>query len=166
MSQRAHTWVARRRHSRDAGHTAQGALREPTRWLHGPGRCPGRSVGMTADDALAVARRWHGDVSDKLGEDYVTGHLSRVQRTVASRGGDLVTQIAAALHDTLEDTDATAEALAAEGVPAEAIRIVEIVTRRHGESYQEFIERIAVSGDPRAIMLKLADLHDNTDPAR
>jgi (p)ppGpp synthase/HD superfamily hydrolase len=60
---------------------------------------------MTPAQALRLARQYHGDQVDKLGEDYVDGHLTRVQAAVAFSG---LLAVAAALHDSLEDTDATA----------------------------------------------------------
>jgi hypothetical protein len=46
------------------------------------------------------------------------------------------------------------------------IEAVRLVSRADGDSYEQFIERIAASGNQLAILVKLADLHDNTDPAR
>ncbi len=121
----------------------------------------------TPDDALMVARRWHGDQVDKLGEDYVDGHLARVRRAVA-KYGDPHLSVAAALHDVLEDTEATPEDLTASGVCPEALEAVQIVTKRadeHGtDGYTRFIERVAASGSLRALRLKLADLEDHLRP--
>lgn len=118
-------------------------------------------------DALALARRWHGHQVDKLGEDYVDGHLARVARAVA-KYGDPHLSVAAALHDVLEDTAATPEDLATSGVSPEALGAVRIVTKRadeHGtDGYTRFIERVGVSGSPRALRLKLADLEDHLRP--
>ena len=114
-----------------------------------------------------LARELHGDQVDKLGEDYVDGHLRRVQAAVSSYN-DSVLSIAAALHDSLEDTKTKAEKLFSSGVPLEAVRVIGIVTKRyndHGEEgYGLFIERIIDSGNERAKRLKLADVDDHLRP--
>jgi (p)ppGpp synthase/HD superfamily hydrolase len=122
---------------------------------------------MTPDEALALARELHGDQVDKLGEDYVDGHLTRVQISVSSHN-DSVLSIAAALHDTLEDTKTKTENLFSSGVPLEAVRVIGIVTKRYNEHGEEgyglFIERIIASGNRNAILLKLADVNDHLRP--
>jgi len=60
-------------------------------------------------------------------------------------------QAAAWLHDVLEHTGATAADLAAEGVPADVVRLVEILSRRPGEDYLDFIGRVCA--DPAAVRL-------------
>ncbi len=122
---------------------------------------------MTPDQALVLARELHGEQVDKLGEDYVDGHLTRVQAAVG-RYDDPVLSIAAALHDVLEDTKTKAEKLFSRGVPLEAVRVIGIVTKRYNEhgadGYAAFIERIIDSGNERAIRLKLADIEDHLRP--
>jgi len=51
-------------------------------------------------------------------------------------------------------------------VPADAVRLIEAVTRRPGEEYDRFIDRIVDHPDRRVILLKLSDLQDNMDPTR
>ncbi len=122
---------------------------------------------MTPEEAIALARELHGDQVDQLGEDYVDGHLRRVQAAVSSYN-DSVLCIAAALHDVLEDTKTKAEKLFSSGVPLEAVRVVGIVTKRyneHGdEGYSLFIERVIASGNRNAILVKLADVNDHLRP--
>jgi (p)ppGpp synthase/HD superfamily hydrolase len=122
---------------------------------------------MTPDEALALARELHGDQVDKLGEDYVDGHLTCVQASVGSHN-DSVLSIAAALHDTLEDKKTKAEKLFSRGVPLEVVRVIGIVTKRYNEhdedGYSLFIERIIASGNRNAILLKLADVNDHLRP--
>lgn len=73
-------------------------------------------------------------------------------------------RIAAVLHDLIEDTDWTAEQLRAEGFDAAVVTAIETLTRRPGESYEEFILR--VSRNPISRRVKLADLADNLDLSR
>jgi (p)ppGpp synthase/HD superfamily hydrolase len=122
---------------------------------------------VTPEEALALALELHGEQMDKLGEDYVNGHLTRVQAAVSSHN-DSVLSIAAALHDVLEDTKTKPEKLFSKGVPLEAVRIIGIVTKRYNEHGEEgyglFIERIIASGNRNAIVLKLADVNDRLRP--
>jgi (p)ppGpp synthase/HD superfamily hydrolase len=122
---------------------------------------------MTPEEALALARELHGDQVDQLGEDYVDGHLARVQAAVSTHN-DAALSIAAALHDVLEDTKTKAEDLFSRGVPLEAVRLIGLVTRRYNEHGEEgdglFIERVIASGNRGAIVLKLADVNDHLRP--
>jgi (p)ppGpp synthase/HD superfamily hydrolase len=68
---------------------------------------------------------------------------------------------AAYLHDVLEDTPTTVADLRAEGVSARTVALVEILTRREGETYAAFIDRVAT--DPSAARIKRADIGDNLD---
>jgi (p)ppGpp synthase/HD superfamily hydrolase len=120
---------------------------------------------MNVDEVLVIARRWHGDQKDKLGEDYVSGHLRRVAMTLYEGDGkpDLIT--AGALHDSLEDTACTPDDLRREGVTDESIRIIETVTRHGDETYDDFVTRV-IEGGQSSIELKLADIGDNLDDQR
>ena len=122
---------------------------------------------MTPEEALALARDLHGAQLDKLGDDFVDGHLRRVQAAVSCYN-DSALSIAAALHDVLEDTKTKAEKLFSSGVPLEAVRVIGIVTKRyneHGEDgYSLFIDRIIASGNRNAVLVKLADVTDHLRP--
>jgi (p)ppGpp synthase/HD superfamily hydrolase len=98
--------------------------------------------------AEELARRYHAGQCDRLGEPYV----------------DHPREAAAWLHDVLEHTDATADGLRADGVPAEVVRLVEVLTRRPGEDYLAFIGRVCA--DPDAVRVKIADALHNLDPTR
>ena len=114
------------------------------------------SVGMVDfgyDDALALALAAHRGQRDKVGEPYIR-HVVRVAETVSDDA-----RIAALLHDVLEDGDVAAPELVAKGVPEAIVATVETLTRRDGEPYEHYIERVAA--DPVARAVKLADLADN-----
>ena len=107
--------------------------------------------------AAALARRAHADQTDKAGAPYVE-HLGRVAARVDPRH-----RAAAWLHDVIEDTPATAGSLAEAGFAAETIETVETLTRRAGERYADYIERVADSGNRAAIAIKRADLDDHLE---
>lgn len=113
-------------------------------------------------DALVLADLLHEGQVDKAGAPYIT-HCRRVAQGVAGRD-DVAVSIAALLHDTVEDGRATAADLLAVGVPARAVALVEILTKRPGVAYDAYLER--VKADPDAVLIKRADLADNMNPDR
>jgi (p)ppGpp synthase/HD superfamily hydrolase len=110
-------------------------------------------------DAIAAAA--HADQVDKGGQPYV-GHVRRVASYVDPTMSEAV--VAALLHDVMEDAGITAAELADQGIPAEAIDAVELLTRRADQPPANYYQRIR--DHPIAREVKLADLADNTDPAR
>ena len=75
-----------------------------------------------------------------------------------------VAMMAAVLHDVVEDTDWTLEQLREQGFPDEVLEAVECLTHTHGESYEEFIERVRKNQVARQV--KIADLEDNMNILR
>ena len=73
---------------------------------------------------------------------------------------------AALLQDVIEDTDLIAAGVRELGYSKRTVELVEALTRRDGETYADYIDRIAQSGDAGLIRIKLADVEDNLDPAR
>ncbi|TWT30158.1 GTP pyrophosphokinase [Posidoniimonas corsicana] len=91
--------------------------------------------------------------------DGVTPYIEH-PRAVASRVGDDPRLVAAAwLHDVLEDTDQTAESLLAQGVPAEVVDAVELLTKSPAVAYGDYLARVADS--PIARQVKIADMLSN-----
>jgi hypothetical protein len=125
------------------------AVRDLTDYIQG--WLPGR--------ALAIAASAHLGQRDKAGAPYALHPLR-----LALRAETPEEQMAAALHDVVEDTTWTLERLAAEGFPSKVIAAIDHLTRREGESYEQFIERAITH--PIARKVKLYDLEDNMDPRR
>jgi (p)ppGpp synthase/HD superfamily hydrolase len=73
-------------------------------------------------------------------------------------------QMAAVLHDVVEDTSVTLEELRRRGFPEAVVAAVDALSRRPGEPYLAFIDRAGSHRIARPV--KLADLHDNLDPRR
>ena len=111
------------------------------------------------DIALEIAMRAHSSQKDKAGKDYIE-HPKRV----AGRCDNPRERIVALLHDTIEDSDVTPEYLAETGFTEEIIEAVLSVTKRVGESYDEFVRRAAQN--PIGRQVKLHDLEDNLDILR
>lgn len=111
------------------------------------------------EKAIRIALEAHQGQVDKAGQLYVL-HPLRCMMAVRTD----VQRIAAVLHDVVEDTEWTLEALAAEGFPPDVVDIVDRLSRRDDESYNASIARVIESKD--AIAVKLADLEDNLDVTR
>jgi len=113
----------------------------------------------TLEDAIALAVEAHRGQRDKAGQTYILHPLRVMMRleTEAER-------MAAILHDVVEDTPYTLERLRELGYPQEVLQALECLTKREGEGYEAFIER--VRPHPLARRVKLADLEDNMDVRR
>lgn len=128
----------------------------------------GRTWAPTLDDAIAFAARIHTGQLDKAGEEYI-GHplrvMAMVARTAAPAGVDpQAVQFAAILHDVVEDSGTTLEDLAGAGYPAAVVAAVDALSHRPGESTRDYLARVAT--DPLAVVVKRADMQDNSDPTR
>ncbi len=113
----------------------------------------------TLEKAIALAAQAHAGQVDKAGEPYIL-HPLRVMLRLRSPEA----RMAAVLHDVLEDTDITPERLQQEGFSRDVIEAVLAVTKREGESYQDFVKRAAQH--PIGRQVKRADLEDNCDLSR
>lgn len=109
--------------------------------------------------AIALATQAHAGQTDKAGAPYID-HPLRVMASVSGEEAQMV----AVLHDVVEDTGWTLEALRAEGFSEAVVSGVDAVTRREGETYEEFVRRAAA--DPLGRVVKRADLIDNCDLSR
>jgi (p)ppGpp synthase/HD superfamily hydrolase len=110
-----------------------------------------------------IARRAHAGQVDKSGVDYIT-HPERVAAGVRTHGGDDAAVATAWLHDVLEDCEVTAGDLLAAGIPAPVVEAVRAVTKAEGETLEDYCAR--VRAHPIGLLVKRADIEDNTDPAR
>lgn len=96
----------------------------------------------------------------RYGKEPYFRHPQDVARRVYDETQGEEIQVAAAwLHDVLEDTKVTKADLAEAGVDYRVIELVQILTREDGESYREYIIRVA--NNRRAATIKLADLAAN-----
>jgi guanosine-3',5'-bis(diphosphate) 3'-pyrophosphohydrolase len=116
--------------------------------------------------AYDVAERMHEGQKRKSGDPYIT-HPLAVTTILAELGMTAPTLCAALLHDTVEDTPYTLEALRAD-FGDEVVHLVDGVTKldkvKYGDSAQsETIRKmvVAMSRDIRVLVIKLADrLHN------
>ena len=108
------------------------------------------------EKAMILAATAHMGQLDKGGNPYIL-HPVRVML----RCNTLEEKIVAMLHDTLEDSDLTADDLVKEGFSKEIVDAVVTLTRKTEENYMEHIQK--VSKNPLATTVKLSDLADNMD---
>ena len=100
-----------------------------------------------------MAKKAHEGQLDKAGKDYI-GH----PEYVASLFETPKEKIIALLHDTLEDTDLSPECIKKE-FGEQVLEAVVVLTKRKGEEYFSYIER--VKAHPLARRIKIADLNHN-----
>ena len=74
-------------------------------------------------------------------------------------------RVAALLHDVVEDTPYEYQDLLDMGYPQEVIDMLELLSRdKEKETYKEFINRTATSGNKGAIRVKISDNRANSLP--
>jgi hypothetical protein len=110
--------------------------------------------------AIQIATDAHKGQIDKSGADYILHPLR-----VMERGKTDVEKICGVLHDVIEDSDWTFDALANEGFSGEIISVLRCLTKEsEDENYDTFIDR--VKQNPIAVQVKINDLLDNLDVTR
>lgn len=117
---------------------------------------------LLVEAARLVATAAHAGQVDKGGAPYIE-HPAFVADRVRWLGGDEVEVAAAWLHDVVEDTAVSLDALASV-FPARVVEAVDGLTRREGESYFEYIERARENRVARTV--KRCDLAHNLDTSR
>lgn len=109
--------------------------------------------------AKSIASVRHAGQTDKSGQPYI-GHVARVAARVAD---DPDHETVAWLHDVVEDTRMELSDLALVFEP-HIVAAVDAITRRAGEDPADYYQR--VRDNELACRVKLADIADNSDPAR
>lgn len=117
------------------------------------------SIDSLLEKALQIATDAHIHQVDKAGKAYIF-HPIRV----ANRCCTEEEKIVALLHDTIEDTEVTAEYLLMEGFPRNIVDAILSVTHNKDESYEDFIKRSRLN--PIGRQVKIHDLEDNMDITR
>jgi (p)ppGpp synthase/HD superfamily hydrolase len=110
--------------------------------------------------AIEIATEAHRDQVDKANEPYIL-HSRRVMDQVDS----IDEKIVGILHDVVEKNPQwSLRRLEGEGFKPTIIEAVDAMTRRAGESYEDFVSRAAANPISRTV--KMADLRDNIQMAR
>jgi (p)ppGpp synthase/HD superfamily hydrolase len=113
-------------------------------------------MGPTLEDALSVALEAHRGqwYPAREPEPFILRPLRVMLGVTAGQA-----RIVALLHDVVEDSTVTLADLANHGFEPRILHGVDCMSRRTGEPYEDYIERVAT--DDLAREVKLSDLSDN-----
>ena len=115
---------------------------------------------MNLEKAIQIAVEAHAGTKDKGGKAYILHPISVMMRVETEEE-----KIVAILHDVVEDTDWTFDALRKEGFSETVIEALETVTKySEEENYDDFIQRSLKNDIGRKV--KIADLRENLDVTR
>lgn len=109
--------------------------------------------------ALEIATNAHKGQKDLGGRDYIE-HPKAVANLLETDEEKTVGY----LHDVLEDTSITEEDLVTMGISSEIVSAIKVLTKKRGEPYTEYIERVKENELARKV--KIADLQHNMDLSR
>lgn len=109
--------------------------------------------------AYEIAKEAHKGQIDKAGVEYILH-----PKTVAGMMNCDNEKAVAYLHDVIEDTSVTLEMLKDEGFSDEVLNAIDAITKRNGEKYDDYLQRVA--NNPLAIKVKLVDMTHNSDLTR
>jgi (p)ppGpp synthase/HD superfamily hydrolase len=115
--------------------------------------------GRLLERAIALAVEKHAGQSDKSGAPYILHPLRMMTRMKTVQA-----MMTAVLHDVVEDTATSLADLRLEGFPEPVVAAVDALSRRDGESYEDFTTRAGAL--PLARQVKIADLEDNMNLLR
>jgi (p)ppGpp synthase/HD superfamily hydrolase len=120
----------------------------------------GNMTQPTVEDAILLATVKHRGQLDKAGQPYILHPLRVMLRLKTTKE-----RIVGVLHDVVEDCGVTLDELRELGYPEEVVVALEALTKREGENYDDFIDRI-LEASVLAQHVKIADLEDNSDLSR
>ena len=110
---------------------------------------------------LLIATNAHAGQYDRGGAPYIL-HPLKVMHYLKTDDEEL--QCIALGHDVIEDTDVTYKDLREAGISNRVIDGIDALTKRPGETYEEYKDRVFANRD--AMKVKLCDLRHNTDIRR
>ncbi|MBF6649046.1 GTP pyrophosphokinase [Methylobacter sp. BlB1] len=111
------------------------------------------------DTAISISSRAHAGQIDKAGQPYIL-HPLRVMFKFQSEHERIV----AVLHDVIEDSEISLDDLKKLGFSTTIIEAIDCLTKRGGETYEEFISRVSLNDLAKKI--KIEDIKDNMDLTR
>ena len=115
---------------------------------------------MNLERAIQIAVDAHAGAKDRGGRAYILHPISVMMRCETDEE-----KIVAILHDVVEDTDWTFEALREEGFTETIIEALKTVTKQsEDEDYDKFIKRSLKNEIGSKV--KIADLRENLDVTR
>lgn len=115
------------------------------------------------DLAIKIAHLVHSDEVDKGGNPYILHPIAVMNSSLLQTDEE---KAVAVLHDVVESSPNSIKYLESLRMPNVVIEAVILLTRDLNDTYQEYISKIASSGNIIAIKVKLADLYHNTSEER
>lgn len=112
----------------------------------------------TLNRAFAIAADAHYNQVDKAGEPYIS-HVARVAAKVNFWPR---AEVVAWLHDVVEDHPSYEDEVTQ--FPADIARAVDILNRNKSKDDEAYYT--AIARNPLALIVKMADIHDNADKKR
>ena len=116
---------------------------------------------ITVEDALHIAVDAHNGQKDLDGNPVILHPIA-----VGLAGNNREEIIGGFLHDVVEDTEFTFNDLLARGVDKTIVETLQLLTHTKDISYDEYVQRIATSGNSIAIHIKYNDLKYNLKRGR
>lgn len=116
---------------------------------------------ITVEDALRIALEAHEGQKDLDGNPVILHPMA-----VALAGRNREEQVTGLLHDVVEDTGLTFDDLLQRGVDATIVDALRLLTHTKDITYDEYVSRIAASGNEIAIRTKYNDLCHNLKRGR
>ena len=111
---------------------------------------------ITVEDALRIALKAHEGQKDLDGNPVILHPMA-----VAVAGRNREEQVAGLLHDVVEDTGITFDELLRLGVDETIVDALQLLTFTNEMTYEEYVNRIATSGNDIAMHVKYNDLQHN-----
>lgn len=109
--------------------------------------------------AIQIAVLAHNGQVDKGGQPYILHPIS-----VMMKMDTIEEKIVAILHDSIEDSNIKKEELIAFGIPKRLVDEIDLLTRKNGDSYMQYISKVKTGKIAKKV--KLADLETNMDLSR
>lgn len=116
---------------------------------------------ITIEDALRIAIEAHEGQKDLDGDPVILHPMA-----VALAGRNREEKITGLLHDVVEDSDLTFDDLLKKGVDKTIVDALRLLTYTKDMSYEDYVNRIASSGNDIAIHVKYNDLCHNLKRGR
>ena len=116
---------------------------------------------ITVEDALRIALKAHEGQKDLDGNPVILHPMA-----VAVAGRNREEQVAGLLHDVVEDTGMTFDDLLRVGVDETIVDALRLLTHTDDMTYEEYVNRIATSGNDIALHVKYNDLQHNLKRGR
>lgn len=108
------------------------------------------------EKAIQIAVLAHNGQVDKGGQPYILHPIS-----VMMKMDTIEEKIVAILHDSIEDSNIKKEELIAFGIPKKLVDEIDLLTRKNGDSYMQYISKVKTGKIAKKV--KLADLETNMD---